>query len=44
VTTTIQVSFTDVWGSDLALVVRPRETNLEGFALEANSASRSRRE
>jgi hypothetical protein len=32
-----QVSFTDVWVSDLALVVRPRDGNVEGFVLEANS-------
>ncbi|HKS36315.1 MAG TPA: alpha-2-macroglobulin family protein [Verrucomicrobiae bacterium] len=32
-----QVTFTDIWVSDLALVVRPRNGNLEGFVLEANS-------
>jgi hypothetical protein len=32
-----QVSFTEVWVSDLALVVRPREGMIEGFVLEANS-------
>ncbi len=32
-----QVTFTDVWVSDLALVVRPRDGNLEGFVLEAKS-------
>ena len=32
-----QVTFSDIWVSDLALVVRPREGNLEGFVLEANS-------
>ena len=30
-----QVSFTDIWVSDLALVVRPRDGTLEGFVLEA---------
>jgi len=32
-----QVWFTDVWVSDLALVLRPRSGNVEGFVLEANS-------
>jgi uncharacterized protein YfaS (alpha-2-macroglobulin family) len=32
-----QVTFTDIWVSDLALVVRPRDGKLEGFVLEANS-------
>jgi hypothetical protein len=32
-----QITFTDVWVSELALVVRPREGNVEGFVLEANS-------
>src|SRR6266480_3461497 len=32
-----QVSFTDIWVSDLALVLRPRDGHLEGFVLEANS-------
>jgi uncharacterized protein YfaS (alpha-2-macroglobulin family) len=32
-----QVTFTDVWVSDLALVVRPHNRNIEGFVLEANS-------
>ncbi|MBI4661607.1 MAG: hypothetical protein HY735_22520 [Verrucomicrobia bacterium] len=32
-----QISFTDVWVSDLALLLRPRDGNLEGFVLEANS-------
>jgi len=31
------VSFTDVWVSDLALVTRTRDGNVEGFVLEANS-------
>jgi hypothetical protein len=32
-----QLTFTDAWVSDLALVVRPRNGNVEGFVLEANS-------
>jgi hypothetical protein len=32
-----QIIYTDFWVSDLALVVRPRNGNLEGFVLEANS-------
>jgi tetratricopeptide (TPR) repeat protein len=32
-----QVLFSDFWVSDLALIVRPREGQLEGFVLEANS-------
>ncbi len=32
-----QVTFTDVWISELALVVRPRDGNIEGFVLEAGS-------
>jgi len=32
-----QVTFTDIWVSDLALVVRPHDRNIEGFVLEANS-------
>ncbi len=32
-----QVSFTDVWVSELALIVRSREGQLEGFVLEANT-------
>src|ERR1044071_9088264 len=32
-----QVTYTDVWVSDLALVLRPREGIIEGFVLEANS-------
>jgi hypothetical protein len=32
-----QVTFTDVWVSDLALVVRPHDQKIEGFVLEANS-------
>jgi hypothetical protein len=32
-----QVTFTDIWVSDLALVVRPHNRNIEGFVLEANS-------
>src|SRR6185437_13245206 len=32
-----QLTFTDVWVSDLALVVRPRDGKIEGFVLEANS-------
>ncbi len=32
-----EVTFTDIWVSDLALVVRPRDGNLEGFVLEADS-------
>lgn len=32
-----QVTFTDVWVSDLALVVRPHDRKIEGFVLEANS-------
>ncbi len=31
------VSLTDVWVSELALVTRPRDKNLEGFVLEAGS-------
>src|SRR5206468_10483079 len=31
------VGFADVWVSDLALVVRPRDGKIEGFVLEANS-------
>ena len=31
------VTYTDVWVSDLALVVRPRMGDVEGFVLEANS-------
>ena len=31
------ISFTDVWVSDLSLVTRTREGNIEGFVLEANS-------
>ncbi|MBK9137342.1 MAG: hypothetical protein IPM17_01005 [Verrucomicrobia bacterium] len=30
-----QLSMTDIWVSDLALVIRQREGNLEGFVLEA---------
>ena len=32
-----QVAFTDVWVSNLALIVRPRDGIIEGFVLEANS-------
>lgn len=32
-----QVTFTDVWVSELALVVRPRDGNIEGFVLDARS-------
>jgi len=32
-----QVTYTDFWVSDLALVVRPHDHNIEGFVLEANS-------
>jgi len=32
-----QVTFTDVWVSELALVVRPHDRKIEGFVLEANS-------
>ncbi len=32
-----QVVFTDVWVSDLALLVRPHDRNVEGFVLEAQS-------
>jgi uncharacterized protein YfaS (alpha-2-macroglobulin family) len=32
-----QVSVADVWVSDLALVTRERDANIEGFVLEANS-------
>jgi uncharacterized protein YfaS (alpha-2-macroglobulin family) len=32
-----QVTFTDVWVSSLALVVRPHDRNIEGFVLEAES-------
>ena len=32
-----QVTFTDFWVSDLALVVRTREGNVEGFVLDAKS-------
>jgi uncharacterized protein YfaS (alpha-2-macroglobulin family) len=32
-----QVTFTDVWVSDLALIVRPRNGQIEGFVLEALS-------
>lgn len=31
------VSYTDIWVSDLALIVRPRNGQIEGFVLEANS-------
>ncbi len=31
------VTFTDVWVSELALVVRPHDRKIEGFVLEANS-------
>ena len=31
------VTFTDVWVSELALVVRPRDGSIEGFVLEADS-------
>jgi len=32
-----QVSYADLWVSDLALVLRPRQGEIEGFVLEANS-------
>lgn len=32
-----QITFTDVWVSELALIVRPRNGVTEGFVLEANS-------
>ncbi|PYM14367.1 MAG: hypothetical protein DME18_06880, partial [Verrucomicrobia bacterium] len=32
-----QIAFTDIWVSDLALVLRPRDGNIEGFLLDANS-------
>jgi hypothetical protein len=32
-----QVTFTDIWVSELALVVRPRHGDIEGFVLEAAS-------
>ena len=32
-----QITFTDIWVSDLALVLRPRDGNTDGFVLEANS-------
>src|SRR6185503_10757875 len=32
-----QVTFTDIWVSDLALIVRQRYGNIEGFVLEATS-------
>jgi hypothetical protein len=32
-----EITFADVWVSDLALVVRPRDGNVEGFLLEAGS-------
>src|SRR5205814_3672770 len=32
-----QISMTDVWVSDLALVTRQHDGRLEGFVLEANS-------
>ena len=32
-----QVSYADVWVSELALVVRPHNQRIEGFVLEANS-------
>jgi len=32
-----QVTFTDIWVSDLALIVRPHDRKIEGFVLEANS-------
>ncbi|MBI3418239.1 MAG: hypothetical protein HY043_23360, partial [Verrucomicrobia bacterium] len=32
-----QITFTDVWVSELAMVVRPRNGVIEGFVLEANS-------
>ena len=32
-----QVTYTDVWVSDLALIVRPRNSQLEGFVLNAAS-------
>jgi hypothetical protein len=32
-----QVTFTDIWVSELALVVRSRHGRIEGFVLEANS-------
>jgi hypothetical protein len=34
---TNQVTYTDVWVSDLALVLRPRHGEIEGFVLRANS-------
>ncbi|PYJ62538.1 MAG: hypothetical protein DME24_03570 [Verrucomicrobia bacterium] len=32
-----QITFTDIWVSDLALVLRRRDGQIEGFVLEANS-------
>jgi uncharacterized protein YfaS (alpha-2-macroglobulin family) len=32
-----EITFADVWVSELALVVRPRDGNVEGFVLEAGS-------
>ena len=32
-----QVSYADVWVSDLALILRPRQGEIEGFVLQANS-------
>ena len=32
-----QISFTDFWVSELALILRPRAGKIEGFVLEANS-------
>jgi uncharacterized protein YfaS (alpha-2-macroglobulin family) len=32
-----QITYADVWVSELALVVRPRDGKIEGFVLEANS-------
>ena len=32
-----QVTYADVWASELALVVRPHNQRIEGFVLEANS-------
>ncbi|MBM3889797.1 MAG: hypothetical protein FJ388_11825, partial [Verrucomicrobia bacterium] len=32
-----QITYADVWVSELALVIRPHGQNLEGFVLEANS-------
>ncbi|MFN7141944.1 MAG: hypothetical protein ACK4UN_21705, partial [Limisphaerales bacterium] len=32
-----QLSITDVWMSDLAFIIRPREQFMEGFVLQANS-------